>query len=82
MQNETVARRYAIAVFGLAKERAEASNETAAIATDYAGNAQAIVEQAHKTVAAELEAARANEDATVRELAAMMVERVFANEVK
>ncbi len=64
----------------LAKARASTSNDTAAIAADYSARAQAVIEKAHQTVASELQSARANEDATVRELASMMVERVFADE--
>lgn len=79
MENKrAAARREAEAT--LSKARAETSNETAAIATDFGRRAQATVEKAHETANAELQAAKANEDATARELAGMMVERVFADE--
>ncbi|MFN2527778.1 MAG: hypothetical protein ABR584_03580 [Candidatus Baltobacteraceae bacterium] len=66
----------------LAKARATASNETAEISTDFSARAQSVVEKARQTVAAELQAAHANEDATVRELASMMVDRIFADEAR
>ena len=62
----------------LSKARAEASNESAAIAEDYARRAYAIVEEAQRTAASELAAARARGRESVRELAEMMVERTLA----
>src|SRR5580698_6792016 len=41
----------------LSKARAEASNKTSDLSADYAARASAVVEDAHKTVAGELEAA-------------------------
>lgn len=59
----------------LAKARAEASNQTAALAAEYAAKVQSTVEEAQRKAAAELDAARANEDALVQQLADVMVER-------
>lgn len=59
----------------LSKARAQASNETAQLATAYAQQVAQKVEEAHKTVDLELESARANEERTVAELADLMVER-------
>jgi F0F1-type ATP synthase membrane subunit b/b' len=66
----------------LSKARAEASNKTADLSADYAARASLVMEDAHKTVAAELDAARSNEDARVRELAAVMVERTLGGAAK
>ena len=66
----------------LSKARAEASNKTAALSADFASRASAVVEEAHKTVRAELDAARSNEDARIRELAAIMVERALGGAAK
>jgi F0F1-type ATP synthase membrane subunit b/b' len=66
----------------LSKARAEASNKTADLSADYAARASLVMEDAHKTVAAELDAARSNEDARVRELAAVMVERTLGGGAK
>ena len=41
-----------------------------------------VVEEAHRTVRAELEAARSNEDARINELAAIMVERTLGGAAK
>jgi F0F1-type ATP synthase membrane subunit b/b' len=59
----------------LSKARADASNEAAAIATQYNGQAAQIVEEAERTVAGELQAARVSEPQVVRDLANLMVER-------
>lgn len=59
----------------LARQRAEASNTSAQIAADFSQRAAAMVEEAHRTVAAELTAARANQAQTAQELASLMVER-------
>ena len=40
------------------------------------------MDEAHRTVAAELEAARSNEDAQVRELASLMVDRALGEALK
>jgi F0F1-type ATP synthase membrane subunit b/b' len=61
----------------ISKARAEASNKTADLSAEFATRASAVMEDAHKTVAGELEAARSNEDAQVRELAALMVDRAL-----
>lgn len=66
----------------LSKARAEASNKTAELSTEFASRASAAMEEAHKTVAAELEAARSNEDAQVRQLAALMVDRALGEASK
>ena len=66
----------------LAKARAEASNKTADLSTGFAARASAVIEEAHEKVAAELEAARSNEDAQVRELAALMVDRALGEAAK
>lgn len=79
MENKRAAARREAEVT-LSKARAEASNEAAAMATEFGQRAQATIEEARQKVHAELQLARANEDATVRELARMMVERVFADE--
>ncbi|HET6896429.1 MAG TPA: ATP synthase F0 subunit B [Candidatus Baltobacteraceae bacterium] len=62
----------------LARERAEASNQAGAIATQANAKAAEIIAQADRTVAAEMQAARANEPQTVRELADLMVSRALA----
>jgi F0F1-type ATP synthase membrane subunit b/b' len=61
----------------LSKARAEASNKTAALSADFASRASVVVDEAHRTVRAELDAARSNEEARIRELAAIMVERTL-----
>jgi F-type H+-transporting ATPase subunit b len=61
----------------VAAARAKASNEAAAVSSEYALRAQTIVAEAQRTVQSELDAARAGEGATVRKLAALMVERVI-----
>src|ERR1700680_3841032 len=52
----------------LAKGRGESSNETAAVAADYAQKAAQRVESAQQAVAAELTAARTGEDRLARQL--------------
>lgn len=61
----------------LMKSRAEASNETAALATGYGQEAMQTVEAAHATVQTELQAARTNESKTIEELANLMLERTL-----
>lgn len=61
----------------LARERAEASNQAGSIAAQSSAEASKIVADAERTVIAELQAARANEQQTVRELAGLMVERAL-----
>ncbi|MFN2459134.1 MAG: ATP synthase F0 subunit B [Candidatus Velthaea sp.] len=61
----------------IAKARAEAQNEAAASAGASMERAAEIVSAAHKAVQAELAAARANEDAIVRDLAQTLVSRAL-----
>jgi F-type H+-transporting ATPase subunit b len=61
----------------VAAARAAGSNEAAEASSQYAQRARAIVEEAQRTAHSELEAARAGEEETVRQLAALMVERVI-----
>ena len=62
----------------LAKARAEASNESAAIASDAGGRVARIVEEAQRTVAAELSASDARRPQLVASLAEGIVDRVLA----
>jgi F-type H+-transporting ATPase subunit b len=62
----------------LARARADASNETATLSTHYGQQVQQAVESATRTVAGELNEARANEQQLVLQLAAVMVERTVA----
>jgi F-type H+-transporting ATPase subunit b len=66
----------------LAKARAEASNETSAIATDYNGRAQAIVAEAQAKAAQELAAAEPRSETLSNELASLMLSRVFDETAK
>lgn len=59
----------------MAKLRAQASDESAKLAGEFNQRASRIAEEAHKTVSAELAAARVNEQQTVGELADLMVSR-------
>ena len=61
----------------LTKTRAESSNQTAAISEDYSRQANALIEEAHRTAQSELDAARERGRATVRDLANLMVERTL-----
>lgn len=63
------------AAHAIAAARATASNETAEISTRYTREAQSIVEEADRTVRAELDAARAGERDAVRRIADVMLER-------
>lgn len=65
----------------LASARAAISNDAAKIAAQHATQAQAIVEAAHQTVAAEIQAARQGEAPIVRDLAELMLQRVIPHEV-
>ena len=65
----------------LSRTRAEASNESAAIAQDYSNRATGLIEQARSTADAELAAAREQSRSTVRELADLMVERTLSEAV-
>ena len=62
----------------LSKARGQISNETARLSAQYAAAATHKIEEAHAMVAAELEAARSNEEKTVRELADLMLERTVS----
>lgn len=59
----------------IATARAAASNETAEISSRYARDAQGIVDEADRTVRAELDAARTGEPDAVRRIADVMLER-------
>ena len=72
----SAARRDAEAV--LAKTRAEASNESAAISEEYSRRANDLIDEAHAAADAELAAARERSRSSVRELAEMMVERTLS----
>ena len=61
----------------VAAARAAASNEAAETSSRYARQAQEIIEEAQRTAAAQLGAARAGEGAAVRKLADLMLERVI-----
>jgi F-type H+-transporting ATPase subunit b len=61
----------------LTKARADASNEAAALSTQYNQQVAQTIEDADRTVAAELTAASASEDQLVRELAGLMVDRTL-----
>jgi F-type H+-transporting ATPase subunit b len=63
------------AVHDLAVARAAASNETAEISSRYARDAQGIVDEADRTVRAELDAARAGERDAVRRIADVMLQQ-------
>ena len=67
------ARREAAAA--MSRMRAEASNEAAAEAAQFGAQAAQVVDEAHRTVASEMESARANQAQTVNELANLMVSR-------
>jgi F-type H+-transporting ATPase subunit b len=70
------ARRDAEATIG--QSRAQASNTAADLSTGYSQQVQQTVERATQTVAGELDAARAQEPALVRQLADLMVERTMS----
>ncbi len=59
----------------IAAARAATSNETAEISSRYARDAQSIVDDADRTVRAELDAARIGERDAVRRIADVMLER-------
>ncbi|MDQ2991313.1 MAG: ATP synthase F0 subunit B [Candidatus Eremiobacteraeota bacterium] len=66
----------------IAKGRAETSNATADLAGEYAGRVSQTIEETQKTVAGELDAARAGQDATVRSLADLMLEKTVPGAAK
>jgi len=59
----------------IAKVRADASNEAAALAVQYGGRVQGIVDEAHRNADAELARAREGEERLVGQLADLMVQR-------
>ncbi len=61
----------------LSKARAEASNQAAALSTQYNQEVARTVEDANRTVASELLAARSGEGQIVRDLADLMVDRTL-----
>ena len=61
----------------LARARADVSDESSKIAAQYAKRALQTIEEAHGAVQGEVDAARANEEQTVRELADLMVRRTL-----
>jgi F0F1-type ATP synthase membrane subunit b/b' len=61
----------------LSRERNEAGNEAARIAAEYGARASEVVEQAHETVAKEVEAVLPREDALASELATNVLARVL-----
>jgi F-type H+-transporting ATPase subunit b len=62
----------------VAKGRADASNATAELATQYGSQVQSVVEDAQRQVASELDAARTSSQKTVGELADLMVDRALS----
>ncbi|HEY1653597.1 MAG TPA: hypothetical protein VGF86_00620, partial [Candidatus Tumulicola sp.] len=66
----------------VAKARADASNATAELATQYASRVQATVEEAQHGASGELDQARANEPRLVRELSDAMLERALGAAAK
>jgi len=65
----------------VAKGRADASNATAELATKYGAQVQAVIEDAQRQVATELDAARAESARTVGELSGLMVDRALSEAV-
>jgi F-type H+-transporting ATPase subunit b len=61
----------------LARARAQASNEAAALSTEYGARVSRAVEEANKTVAGEMEAARKQEPELAAQLASLVVERTL-----
>lgn len=66
----------------VAKARADASNQSADLSVEYGKQAQAAIESANRTVDGEVDAARANQEQVVRQLADLMVERTVAEAAK
>ncbi|MGH7737137.1 MAG: hypothetical protein ACREMP_04635 [Candidatus Tyrphobacter sp.] len=62
----------------VAQARAQTTNETATLASEFAAKAKVISDDASRRVGAELDAARAQEAPIVGALAETMLERVFA----
>ena len=66
----------------VAKGRADASNATAELAMQTGAQVQKVVEEAQRQVASELDAARAQSQRTVGELADLMVDRALNEAVR
>lgn len=66
----------------LSKSRADSSNEAAALSAQYNERVAQTIEQADRTVAAELERARSAQPQLVHELAGLMVERTLAESTR
>lgn len=62
----------------LAQERAKASNEAGMVAAEANAKAAAVIAEAERTVASEMQTARANQPQTVSDLADLMVERALS----
>lgn len=62
----------------MTKARAQASNTAADLTISYGAQVRTTIEQADKTVAAELEQARVNEHETVQQLANLILERTLS----
>lgn len=79
MQAESIrasARRESVAA--IARARAQASKEAAEIAAEYGRRCTQTIEEAQRTVAAELDAVRRGEASRVRELASLLLDRTLA----
>jgi F-type H+-transporting ATPase subunit b len=66
----------------IGKARAAASNEVAELSAGYNARVQSTIEDAQRTVNAELAAARANQDQLVSQLAGLMVDGALAESAK
>jgi F0F1-type ATP synthase membrane subunit b/b' len=66
----------------IAKARADASNETAELASQYAAQVQATVEEAQRNANGELVHARSNEERIVNQLSEAMLERTLGAATK
>lgn len=66
----------------IAKARADASNQTSELSTQFSEQAQKIVEDAQAKANAELDRARAGEDALVGQLSGMLVDRALGGVAK
>jgi F-type H+-transporting ATPase subunit b len=76
-EHRAAARREADAA--IAKARVTAQNEAGQVTGDYQSRAMGIVEEAHRQVGGEIEAARANEAQIVDGLAQTMLERAIGS---
>lgn len=61
----------------IAKSRGDASNKTAELASAYAAEVQATVEEAQRSATSELDRARTNEERIVKQLSDVMLERTL-----